>query len=111
MSKTKKSGKVSKTKKNCNTNSKKQKCDKEYTYGSIVAGYYSVLDGLSTATINKSKKLNEKVKIYKDDMYRTHDCMVKLYKKVKDADKKGDLKVMLSNFEIFIKNVEQGIKL
>ena len=69
------------------------------------------MDGLSTATINKSKKLNNKVKIYKDEMYRTYDCMVKLYKKIKDADKKEDLKVMLSNFEIFIKNVEQGIKL
>ena len=44
-------------------------------------------------------------------MYRTHDCMVKLYKKIKDADKKEDLRVMLDNFEVFIKKVETGIKL
>jgi hypothetical protein len=110
MTKTKKNCKLSKTKKN-NSNPKKQKCDKDYTYGSIVSGYYSILDGLSNATINKSKKLNSRVKIYKEDMYRTYDCMVKLYKKVKDADKKEDLRIMLDKLKIIIKHVEQGIKL
>ena len=69
------------------------------------------MDGLSNATINKSKKLNNKVKIYKDEMYRTYDCMLKLYKKIKDADKKEDLRIMLDKLKIIIKHVEQGIKL
>uniref|UniRef100_A0A6C0JK96 Uncharacterized protein n=1 Tax=viral metagenome TaxID=1070528 RepID=A0A6C0JK96_9ZZZZ len=111
MSKTKKSNtKKSKTMKN-NSNPKKEKCDKDYTYGSVVSGYYTILDGLSNATINKSKKLNNRVKIYKKDMYRTYDCMVKLYKKVKDEDKKEDLRIMLDNLKIIIKQVEQGFKL
>jgi hypothetical protein len=112
MSKTKKSGKSksnSKSKSKCN--SKSRKCDKEYTYGWIVGEYYKLRDGLSNATINKNKKLNNRVKIYKDDMYRTHDCMLKLYKKVKDADKKEDLRIMINNLEIIIKQVEKGIKL
>jgi hypothetical protein len=37
--------------------------------------------------------------------------MVKLYKKVKDADKKEDLRIMLDKLKIIIKHVEQGIKL
>ncbi len=108
--KIKKHSKLSKTKKNGNS-SKKEKCDKDYTYGSVVSGWINIMDGLGNATINKGKNLNNRVKIYKNDMYRTHDCMVKLYKKIKDADKKEDLRVMLDNFEVFIKKVETGIKL
>ena len=107
-SKVKKS-KVSKTKKN--HNSKNVKCDKDYTYSSTVSGYIDIKDGLSNASINQSKKLYNRVKIYKQGMYRVHDCMKKLYEKVQDTDKKEDLRIMLNNYEIFIENVEKGIKL
>ena len=111
MSKRMKSNtKKSNTNKNSNS-SKKEKCDKDYTYGSVVSGWISVMDGLGNATINKGKNLNDRVKIFKKDMYITYDCMVKLYKKIKDKDKKEDLRIMLDNMEVFIKQIEQGIKL
>jgi len=109
MSKTKKNKMYKKMK--SRNSSKSQKCDKEYTYSSIVSGYNSILDGISNAIINKSKHLNNRVKIYKDDVYREYDCMLKLHKKIKDADKKEDLRIMLDRLKIIIKYVENGIKL
>jgi hypothetical protein len=120
-SKTKKS-KMSKTKKNSNnsknstnstnsrnsTNSSKEKCDKDYTYNGVVNGYIDAIDGLGMAVINKEIKLNNKVNQYKRSLYRYNDCMIKLNKRIKDSDKKEDLKVMLGNLKNLIKNVENG---
>jgi hypothetical protein len=113
MTKTKKNSKTSKNSNNSNntnnsTNVTKTKCDKDYTYNGVVNGYIDAIDGLGMAVINKELKLNNKVKQYKKSLYRYNDCMIKLHKRIKDSDKKEDLKVMLGNFKNLIKNVENG---
>ncbi len=79
----------------------------EVTYKGLQGWYNGMFQKLGWLILSKEHNINDKVEDYKNSLYRLKECMIKKHKRMRDSDKKKDLKIMLNDLDVLIKHVEK----
>jgi hypothetical protein len=81
--------------------------DNDVTYYGLHKWYNALFEKAGWMILAHSKGYHEKIKNYKLSIECLKDQLSKKYKKMKDKDKKEDLRIMLLNTEVLMKHINR----
>jgi hypothetical protein len=82
-------------------------CAHDPTYYSLLVWYNSSFEKFGSMILEKHNGYSDKVSSYKTDVMRLRDCISKKHSKINAPSKKEDLRIMLDNIEVLIKDINK----
>lgn len=83
-------------------------CAHDPTYLSLLLWYNSSFEKFGLMFLEKHNGYSDKVSSYKTDVMRLRDCISKKHSNMNAPSKKEDLRIMLDNIEVLIKQIHKN---
>ena len=79
----------------------------EYTYHGLHVWYVSMFEKLGWMLLAQKNGWNDKVITYKNSVHRLEEAILDKHHRVKEADHKMDLKIMLENVKCLKEHIDK----